>query len=135
MSELGSRDIPIGTLRDWEQGRKEPDAAAKAYLRVIAREPDTVRKAGSRSNPVPRIATHPGEILRKEFLVPRSMSERQLAEAIDLPVKHVREIVSGRQAMTAGTASRLARYFRTTPEFWLNLQAAYDLETDENEEC
>jgi putative transcriptional regulator len=37
--------IPIGTLRDWEQGRKEPDAAAKAYLRVIAREPDTVRKA------------------------------------------------------------------------------------------
>ena len=135
MSELDSRDIPIGTLRDWEQRRKEPHAAAKAYLRVIAREPDTVRKAGSRSNPVPRIAKHPGEILHKEFLVPRSMSERQLAEAIDLPVKHVREIVSGRQAMTAGTASRLASYFRTTPEFWLNLQAAYDLETDENEEC
>jgi putative transcriptional regulator len=41
----GAFHIPIGTLRDWEQGRKEPDAAAKAYLRVIAREPDTVRKA------------------------------------------------------------------------------------------
>ncbi len=84
---------------------------------------------------MPRIAAHPGEILHKEFLVPRRMSERQLAEAIDLPVKYVREIVCGRRAVTASTASRLARYFRTTPEFWLNLQAAYDLETDETEEC
>jgi putative transcriptional regulator len=42
--------IPVGTLRDWEQGRKEPDAAAKAYLRVIAREPETVRKALERRN-------------------------------------------------------------------------------------
>ncbi len=49
---------------------------------------------------------------------------RALANAIDLPVKHIREIVRGSQAMTAGIASKLARYFETTPEFWLNLQAA-----------
>ncbi len=85
---------------------------------------------------MPRIRTHPGEVLREEFLVPREMSQRQLAEAIDLPIKHVREIVCGRRAMTAGTASKLARHFQTTPEFWLNLQAAYDLaiERDEDEE-
>ena len=47
----GAFHIPIGTLRDWEQGRKEPDAAAKAYLRVIAREPDTVRKALAKTPP------------------------------------------------------------------------------------
>jgi putative transcriptional regulator len=47
----GAFHIPLGTLRDWEQGRKEPDAAARAYLRVIAREPDTVRKALTASAP------------------------------------------------------------------------------------
>ena len=61
-------DIPIGTLRDWEQGREEPDAAAKAYLRVIAREPDTVRKA-IRHKPQPgldkRHRDKDGEIRRK----------------------------------------------------------------------
>jgi len=54
------------------------------------------------------------------------MDERALADAIDLPVKHIHEIVRGSQAMTAGIAAKLARYFKTTPEFWLNLQATYD---------
>ena len=75
---------------------------------------------------MPRARTHPGEVLRDEFLVPRSMSERQLADAIDLPFKHIHEIICGRRAVTASTASKLARYFRNTPEFWLNLQSAYD---------
>ena len=61
------------------------------------------------------------------------MSERQLADAIDLPFKHIHEIVGGRRTMTAGTASKLARHFQNTPEFWLNLQSAYDLEIDRDE--
>jgi addiction module HigA family antidote len=83
---------------------------------------------------MPRARTHPGEVLRVEFLMPRHMDERALADAIDLPVKHIREIVRGSQAMTASTASKLARYFQTTPEFWLNLQAAYDLGSEDDEE-
>jgi antitoxin HigA-1 len=85
---------------------------------------------------MPTARAHPGQVLREKFLVPRHMDERALADAIDLPVKHVREIVCGRQAMTASTASKLARYFQTTPEFWLSLQAAYDLniERDEDDE-
>ncbi len=63
------------------------------------------------------------------------MDERALADAIDLPVKHTREIVRGGPAMTAGIASKLARYFETTPEFWLNLQAAYDLRGEDDEEA
>jgi addiction module HigA family antidote len=62
------------------------------------------------------------------------MDERALADAIDLPVKHIREIVRGSRAMTAGIASKLARYFKTTPEFWLNLQAAYDLGDEDDED-
>jgi addiction module HigA family antidote len=54
------------------------------------------------------------------------MDDRALANAIDLPVMQIREIVRGSRAMTAGIALKLASYFETTPEFWLNLQAAYD---------
>ena len=82
------------------------------------------------------LRTHPSHVLREKFLVPRCMDERALADAIDLPVKHIREIMRGSQAMTAGIASKLARYFKTTPEFWLNLQVAYNLniERDEDDE-
>ncbi len=82
---------------------------------------------------MPTARTHPSQVLREKFLVPRHMDERALADAIDLPVKHIREIVRGSQAMTAGIASKLARYFETTPEFWLNLQAAYDLRDEDDE--
>jgi antitoxin HigA-1 len=64
--------------------------------------------------------------LREKFLAPRHMDERALADAIDLPVKRIREILRGSQAMTASIASKLARYFETTPEFWLDLGAAYN---------
>jgi antitoxin HigA-1 len=83
---------------------------------------------------MPAARTHPGQVLREKFLVPRRMDERALADAIDLPVKHIREIVRGSQAMTGSTASKLARYFQTTPAFWLNLQAAYDLGNEDGEE-
>jgi addiction module HigA family antidote len=75
---------------------------------------------------MPTARTHPSQVLREKFLAPRHMDERALADAIDLPVKQIREILRGSQAMTAGIASKLARYFETTPEFWLDLEAAYN---------
>ena len=83
---------------------------------------------------MPPARSHPGQVLRDKFLVPWHMDERALADAIDLPVKHIHEIVRGSQAVTASTASKLARYFQTRPEFWLNLQAAYDLGSEDDEE-
>jgi len=71
---------------------------------------------------------HPGEILRDDFLEPMGISVYALANAIKVPRSRVNDIVLGRRAITADTALRLARYFGTTPEFWINLQAHYDLE-------
>jgi addiction module HigA family antidote len=74
-----------------------------------------------------RIRTHPGEILREEYLVPLNMSARALAKAIDVPANRVTEIMRGERDISADTAIRLGRYFGTDPRFWLNLQSAYDL--------
>ncbi|KVD24657.1 hypothetical protein WI80_24415 [Burkholderia ubonensis] len=72
---------------------------------------------------------HPGEILREEFLTPLEMSVNALALALNVPATRLHEIVKERRGITADTAYRLARYFDTSPEFWLNLQATYDLKT------
>ncbi|KVT84883.1 hypothetical protein WK58_31155 [Burkholderia ubonensis] len=72
---------------------------------------------------------HPGEILREEFLTPLEMSVNALALALSVPATRLHEIVKERRGVTADTAYRLARYFDTSPEFWLNLQATYDLKT------
>ena len=71
---------------------------------------------------------HPGEILRDDFLVPMKISVYMLAGAIKVPRSRVNDIVLGRRGITADTAFRLARYFGTTPDFWINLQARYDLD-------
>ena len=71
---------------------------------------------------------HPGEILRDEFLIPLEMSAYALANAIKAPRSRVNDIVLGRRAITTETALRLGRYFGMSPEFWLNLQARYDLD-------
>lgn len=76
-------------------------------------------------------AIHPGEILRNEFLQPLGMSVYELSGAIKVPRSRVNDIVRGRRAVTADTAMRFARYFGTTPNFWINLQAQYDLEIAE----
>jgi addiction module HigA family antidote len=73
-------------------------------------------------------AARPGHILRDEFLAPIGLSVYALAKAINVPRSRVNDIVLGRRAITAESALRLARYFGTTAEFWLNLQARYDLE-------
>jgi antitoxin HigA-1 len=74
-----------------------------------------------------RLRTHPGEILREEYLVPLGLSARALAKQLDVPANRMTEIMRGTRDVTADTAIRLGRYFGTDPRFWLNLQAAYDL--------
>ena len=70
---------------------------------------------------------HPGEILREDFLLEVGMSANALAKALKVPAPRINDIVRERRGVTADTALRLARYFDTTPQFWLNLQAAYEL--------
>ncbi|NUQ78221.1 MAG: HigA family addiction module antidote protein [Polyangiaceae bacterium] len=77
--------------------------------------------------PTRRKPTHPGEMLSLEFLAPLGMTQVQLAERIGVPFQRVNQIVRQKRAVTPDTALRLARLFRTTPEFWLNLQQAWDL--------
>ena len=71
---------------------------------------------------------HPGEVLLEEFLAPVGLSQYRLAKDISVPPRRINEIVHGKRAVTADTALRLARYFGTTPRFWLNLQGQYDLD-------
>jgi addiction module HigA family antidote len=82
-----------------------------------------MQKKGRRLPPV-----HPGEILREDLLTPLRISINRLGRDLRVPVTRMSEIVNGRRGITADTALRLARYFGTTPEFWMNLQAAYDLD-------
>ena len=70
---------------------------------------------------------HPGEILREEYLLPLDMSPHALAMELRVPAPRINEIVRERRAITPDTALRLARYFRTTAQFWSNLQSSYDL--------
>jgi addiction module HigA family antidote len=79
--------------------------------------------AAKRLSPV-----HPGEILLEEFLKPLKISQNRLGRDLGVPAQRINEIIRGRRAITVDTALRLAKYFGTTPQFWLNLQAHYDLE-------
>jgi antitoxin HigA-1 len=71
---------------------------------------------------------HPGEILREDFMRPLGLSVNKVALDLRVPATRIGEIVHGRRRVTADTALRLARYFNTNPEFWLNLQNFFDLE-------
>ncbi len=71
---------------------------------------------------------HPGETLREDFLKPLGLSANRLAIELHVPVTRINDIAHGRRSITADTALRLARYFGTSPQFWINLQANYDLE-------
>lgn len=72
--------------------------------------------------------THPGEVLLEDFLKPMGMSQYALAKALQVPQIRISEIVNGKRAISPDTALRLARYFGTSAEFWLGIQATYDLE-------
>lgn len=70
---------------------------------------------------------HPGEVLREEFLVPMGISINGLARDLDVPPNRISQIIAGKRAITADTALRLATYFGTSTELWLNLQVGYDV--------
>jgi len=74
-----------------------------------------------------RVTTHPGEMLREEFLVPLGLSQNALALKIRVPATRIGDIVHGKRSITPDTALRLARFFGNSPEFWLNLQQMHDL--------
>jgi addiction module HigA family antidote len=74
-----------------------------------------------------RVTTHPGEVLGEEFLKPLGLSVNALAIALRVPATRIGAIVKGERSVTADTALRLARFFGTSPEFWINLQAMHDL--------
>lgn len=76
---------------------------------------------------------HPGEILLEDFMEPLGLSQYALAKAIHVYPRRINEIVQGKRAITADTALRLARFFGTSAEVWMNLQALYDLETAKDE--
>jgi addiction module HigA family antidote len=82
---------------------------------------------------MPRLRTHPGEILAEEYMKPLGLSANALAQAIGVPGNRISDIVRQRRDVSADTAIRLGRFFDVDPRFWLNLQAAYDLSRAENE--
>ncbi|WP_022671319.1 HigA family addiction module antitoxin [Hippea alviniae] len=85
--------------------------------------------------PTDREPIHPGVILLEEFLKPMGISQKKLAKAIKVPYQRVNEIVNGKRSITVSTALRLAKFFNTTPDFWLNLQLRWDMyKTMEKEE-
>lgn len=84
-----------------------------------------------RSKKLPPI--HPGEILKEEFLKPLGMSMNQLALALRVPNNRINQIVEGQREISADSAFRLARYFGTTPDFWLGLQMQYNLDKAQDE--
>ena len=77
--------------------------------------------------PTNRIPTHPGEMLREEFLIPMELSQRELANGINVPYQRINELINGKRGITPSTALRLAKFFGTTPGFWMNLQLRWDL--------
>ena len=89
----------------------------------------TLKSPTTTSKREPKIApVHPGDVLREDFLKPLHMSVNRLALSLGVPATRMGEIVKGRRAITSDTALRLARFFGTTPEFWMNMQAGYELE-------
>jgi addiction module HigA family antidote len=77
--------------------------------------------------PTDRPPTHPGEMLLEEFLNPMQITQRELADAIHVPYQRVNEIINGKRGVTPSTALRLAKYFNTSADFWMNLQQRWEL--------
>jgi addiction module HigA family antidote len=94
----------------------------------MSKSSTTTKMAGIRMAATPnRVTTHPGEVLSEEFLKPLGLSVNALAMELRVPATRVGAIVKGERAVTADTALRLARFFGTSPEFWMNMQAMHDL--------
>jgi len=76
---------------------------------------------------------HPGEVLLEEFLKPLGVTQHRLAVSIGVPPRRINEIVHGKRGISADTALRLARFFRTSDRLWLNLQSRFDLEVERDQ--
>jgi addiction module HigA family antidote len=87
----------------------------------------SVRKVKKKLAPI-----HPGEVLREDFIKPLDLSVNRVALDLRVPATRIAEIVRGARAITADTALRLARYFKTSPQFWMNLQRDYELQMVED---
>ena len=77
--------------------------------------------------PTNHISSHPGEILKHEFLEPLQLTQAALSRALKIPLNRVNELVKGKRGVTAETALLLAAYFGNSPQFWMNLQTSHDL--------
>ncbi len=77
--------------------------------------------------PTNRMPTHPGEMLKEEFLIPMGLTQRKLASSIGVPYQRINELITGKRGITPSTALRLAKYFGNTPGFWMNIQLRWDL--------
>ena len=110
----------LKTLRWWIITR----AAHAPKLVSYEERKNGIRKMLAIARPV-----HPGEVLREEFLGPLGLSAGAVAKAVEVPRTRIERLRDEQTGVTADTALRLAAYFGTTPDFWLNLQAAYDLAT------
>jgi addiction module HigA family antidote len=84
--------------------------------------------------PTNREPTHPGEMLREEFLLPLNITQRELADAIHVPYQRINELVNKKRGVTPSTALRLSKFFGVSPEFWLNLQMRFELFKAQNAE-
>ena len=80
--------------------------------------------------PKNRVTTHPGTILLKEYLEPMGLTQKELADHLDIPIQRVNEIVRGKRGISPDTAWLLSEAFDTSPEFWLNLQSMHDLSSN-----
>jgi addiction module HigA family antidote len=117
---MDSWRVAHGTFARW--------VASKVQCSLVVKRMNRKRK--KRIRPV-----HPGEILREDFLKPLGLSVNKLALALHVLATRIAEIVHGRRRVTADTALRLARYFNTNAEFWLNLQNFYELEISRRSEA
>jgi addiction module HigA family antidote len=77
--------------------------------------------------PTDREPIHPGEVLRKEFLLPMKITQQQLADAIYVPFQRINELVNGKRGVTPSTSLRFAKFFGVTEDFWMNLQIRWDI--------
>lgn len=77
--------------------------------------------------PTHRPPTHPGEMLLEEYLKPMGITQRELADSIHVPYQRINELTNGRRGMTPSTALRLAKFFGTSPDYWMNLQLRWGL--------
>ncbi len=84
--------------------------------------------------PTNREPTHPGEMLREEFLLPMNITQRELADAIHVPYQRINELVNKKRGVTPSTALRLSKFFGVSPDFWLNLQMRSELYKAQNVE-